>query len=99
MKKPIMIFFIFLLAIMSCKKEKHLMNEGKITGSDPRECICCGGYFIDINKSTYRFYELPENSGIDLKNAKFPICVELDWKKVEPGCIGDEIIIEEIEKR
>ena len=84
---------------MSCKKEKHLMNEGKITGSDPRECMCCGGYYIDINKSTYRFYELPENCGIDLRNAKFPICVELDWKKVDPGCLGDEIIIKEIVKR
>ena len=93
-----MIFCLFLLALMACKKEKHFMNEGKITGYDYRKCSCCGGYYIDINSNTYRFYVLPENSNFDLTNATFPINVELDWKKVEPGCLGDEIILEDIKK-
>ena len=97
MKKVIMILSMFLLALMACKKEKHFMNEGKITGYDMRMCMCCGGYYIDINSNTYRFYDLPENSGIDLTNATLPIYVELDWKKVEPGCLGDEIIVEGLE--
>jgi hypothetical protein len=73
-------------------------STGKITGSDMRKCVCCGGWFIDFNDSTYRFYELPDNSDINLENAVFPIVVKLNWSVVNQPCLGDEIAISSIKK-
>ena len=75
------------------------MSEGKITGLNPRECMCCGGWNIEINNSTFRFYNLPENSNIDLLHESMPLYVELVWKKDKNGCLGDEILIDYIKKR
>lgn len=66
---------------------------------DDRECVCCGGYYIVIDDSTYRFYEVPENSNLDLQNAKFPLYVRLDWNEDPNACLGDEIIVTRIEKQ
>lgn len=75
------------------------MDQGTITGGDYRKCMCCGGWFIKIKNDRYRFYQLPEKSGIDLKEEKFPLEVQLNWEKDTAACLGDEIIILEIEKR
>ncbi|MCX6233694.1 MAG: hypothetical protein NT175_03075 [Bacteroidetes bacterium] len=96
MKKLIIICCILLLTLIACKKDNHLMYEGKITGFDASKCMCCGGWFIEINNTTFRFYNLPENSNLDLWNEPLPIYVEVVWKKDEKGCLGDEIIIEYI---
>ena len=77
------IFFSgILLAVIlfSCDKEdENFQSSGLITGPDIRECICCGGYFIEIEDSTYNFDSLPESSGIDLSSETFPVAVKLDW--------------------
>ncbi|MFC2131888.1 hypothetical protein ACFLSQ_10680 [Bacteroidota bacterium] len=103
----IIIFFvcISLLIILSCSSDDNTTNDsqynsdGIITGLDMRECACCGGWFIDIADSTYRFYEIPEGSNIDLFNATLPMNVYLDWHKSENPCLGDEIIVERISKK
>jgi hypothetical protein len=99
MKKLLVICSIILLTVMACKKEKTVLWEGKITGSDFRKCICCGGWWIEINTSTYRFYHLPENSNIDLLHDTLPIYVKVRWQKDKNACIGDEIIIDYITKK
>jgi hypothetical protein len=75
----------FLALNFSCKKadpgNNDAMSEGIITGPDLRYCMNCGGYFITIDGSKYRFYELPKGSDIDLNNAKYPINVDLRWTK------------------
>jgi hypothetical protein len=92
--------FTFLLVIASCSMgEDEFRSNGTITGYDTRECVCCGGYFIDIDKATYRFFDLPRNSNIDLDSATFPIYVKLDWAIDPNACLGDEIIVSRIEKR
>ena len=75
------------------------MHEGKITGCDFRECMCCGGWYIEINNNTYRFNNLPVNSNIDLQHEPFPIHVEVIWEKDVHGCLGDEILIDYIKKK
>jgi hypothetical protein len=75
------------------------MNNGAITGPDVRECSCCGGYFIEIENITYRFFELPANSEIDLINARFPVYVRLDWQNDPNACLGDEIFVMRIERK
>ena len=67
------------------------MSKGTITGIDFRECVCCCGYFIDINDSTYRFFTIPTRSDVSLENPVFPIYVELDWTIADSVCLGDEI--------
>lgn len=100
MKKLIFAVMLLAIAIVSCTEEENeYLSDGTITGADARECICCGGYFIDINDSTYRFYELPEPNDIDLINAVFPIFVKLDWAKADFVCLGDEIKIFRIKLR
>lgn len=89
-----------LIFFFSCSDEidKNFKNSGIITGQDFRRCMCCGGWFIDINSETYRFYDLPDNSDLDLYSEEFPVQVNLDWTSDQNGCLGDEILIERIEK-
>jgi len=94
------LILIFLITIASCSTEDDLFRStGKITGIDVRECACCGGYFIEIENVVYRFYNLPDNSKLNLENPNFPIYVKLDWTNDANACLGDEIIVSRIEKR
>ena len=63
-------FFSILLAVFfSCEKEEeNYQSTAVITGPDVGYCICCGGYFIEIEDSTYHFDNLPDTSEIDLPN-------------------------------
>jgi hypothetical protein len=99
MNKLYLIVFFFLLFISACNKETDEMDEGRITGPDLRECACCGGWFIEISDSTYRFYDLPPNSDLNLEKESFPIDVELIWKIDKDACMGDEILVEFIRKK
>ena len=88
------------LSISSCSlEEDEFRSNGTITGYDVRECSCCGGFYIEIDNATYRFYDLPKNSKLNLENPTFPIYVKLDWTKDADACLGDEIIVSRIEKR
>ena len=97
--KSIFWLFLLVIALNSCKDENGPTSNGLITGPDSRECVCCGGYFIEINKTTYRFNneELPDGSiNFDLIDAKFPIKVRVQWHLKEESCLGDEILITKI---
>lgn len=95
---PFVFLFFFSLSIDSCKDEVVWMDQGELLGYDFRLCPCCGGYFIDINGETFRFYEFPESSDFEISpDATFPIPVNINWHVAENTCLGDEIIIDEIE--
>ena len=101
MKKIITVtLLIIALSIVSCSLGgDDSMSDGTITGYDTRECACCGGFFIEIDNVTYRFFNIPANSELNLDNPTFPIYVKLDWTKDANACLGDEIIVSRIEKR
>ncbi len=90
MKKGIFLTLILTLLI-ACNREDTFMDTGTITGQDPRDCMCCGGWFIEIRDTMYRFDQLPPNNVIDLSTITYPMKVKLDWKKKEIPCLGDEI--------
>ena len=93
MKKAIMILLILIPLLVACEDENE-MDNAIITGIDARECSCCGGFFIDIRDSTFRFQSLPPGSSLDLyNNPKFPIYVKVDWKMRDTLCLGDEITV------
>lgn len=90
--------------ISGCDTENHCDNdycseEGVITGADPRDCICCGGWFIKIGEKTWRVWSLPESFIQDLENREYPVPVYLEWSPSENPCLGDEITVECIRKR
>ena len=100
MKRLLFVGMILLMCISSCTEDTNeFMSDGTITGIDFRECFCCGGYFIEINDSTYRFYKLPSGSDVPLENPVFPIYVKLDWAKADTVCLGDEIKVLNIKLR
>lgn len=100
MKKRYLLLILLFALTFSCTDENDTMNEGIITGIDVRECSCCGGFFVEIKDSTYRFYSLPTGSNINLtNNPGFPIYVNLNWKMRDTLCLGDEIIVLKIEPR
>lgn len=98
------IVLLALLMNISCKDnstdiEIHYKSNGVITGYDFRECMCCGGMFIEINDSTYRFWEFPKESNINQNNIEFPLNVSLDWSKKDSACMPDLIDVIRIRKR
>lgn len=73
--------------ILSCKKEDAYKSNGVIYGSDPRMCVCCGGWLIKIDSSNYQFSDIPENSNFKLDyTASLPIYVKLDWQIINSSC-------------
>lgn len=98
--KKILYIIILLIGCLNCSmQEDEYESEGMITGVDDRECGCCGGYFIEIIDSTYRFETVPPGSNLKLENPNFPIQVKLDWHEDPNACLGDEIIVERIERK
>lgn len=98
MKYIIIICFTILITAHSCQKDDY-ESEGLITGADPRDCVCCGGWFIEIDLQVYRFYEIPPGSDLDLTKESFPVKVRLDWQKDPDACLGDEILVSRIKKK
>ena len=90
---------ISLLTLSGCsKREIEYQSVGTITGPDLRSCLCCGGWFIEIEDNTYRFEDIPNVNDLDLKSETFPLNVKLNYSLVGCGCLGDEIEIGNIVK-
>ena len=75
------------------------MDQGTITGYDYRKCMCCGGWFVEIGDSTWRFDQIPEGCTINFDEAIFPMEVYLNWLIKDPLCLGDEIVVSRLEKK
>ena len=94
---------LFLIAVVSCKREAPFMNDAIITGADQRYCICCGGLMINFNGETRPYtgdFKLISN-GADLgitEKDTFPIYVEVDWKNDDQHACA-HIIITRIARR
>jgi hypothetical protein len=77
---------IILISVISagfilCHREHdEFRSVGIILGPDIRDCVCCGGWYIEIDTTEYEFDTLPENSPIDLEKETFPLRVKLDWQ-------------------
>lgn len=85
------IVFISIISFSCRDDENPFQSTGMITGPDLALCACCGGYFIEIDNTAYRFDDLPASSNIDLSNTVFPISVNLDWQN-ERNCGGFQYI-------
>ncbi len=97
--KRLLILSVILFSLAGCKKEPCYQSKGIITGFDYRKCMCCGGWFIEIEDSTWRFDQVPEGSTVNLDSVDFPFKVYLDWKEKDPKCLGDEIVVTRMVQR
>jgi hypothetical protein len=87
MKRKLLTTLLFVSLFVGCEKAKY-ENTGTITGADLRKCMCCGGYFVDINDTQYQFEksELPDN--FTFEDSQLPLVVELNWELKTDGCSG-----------
>lgn len=90
-------FLLLTILTTGCKQEPCYEDTGTIIGQDYRKCMCCGGWFIEINQDTLRFDQLPDSTNVNLTDAVYPIEVYLDWQHKDPKCLGDEIIVTRME--
>ena len=98
MRKSVKLYApLFILSMMFwafCSKENStFQSKGIITGPDYRKCACfgekcgcCGHYVIEIDKMGHIFAELLKGPGFDLKTAKFPVNISLDWRIDPDSC-------------
>lgn len=99
------LFCIFTLPVLeACHQDDdcepgYCSEEGVIVDIDPRDCICCGGWFIKIGEETLRAWTLPEEFTQSLDPNEFPLPVYLEWSPKEEPCLGDEIEVECIRRR
>lgn len=80
----LLIIFTIIGFITSCEdnatlEEVEYESTGTIMGYDLTLCACCGGWIlmIDNDPNTYRFEELPEDSGLELD--RNPLSVQFNW--------------------
>lgn len=97
--KILLISLVTIIIACSSSTENECPDEARVLGGDYRECMCCGGWFIEIQSDTFRFQTLPEGSDIELDQNKMPIDVYVEWEKVEEPCLGDEIKLLKISLR
>lgn len=89
---------LLLVALFSaCREDQCYQDSGTIIGPDYRKCMCCGGWFIRIDKDTLRFHQVPEGSNVNLTDEKYPVNVYLDWHYPDPQCMRDEIVVTRME--
>ena len=85
MNTKLLILLISILLTVSCEKDKY-ENTGTITGQDLTMCACCGGYFIDINGTQYRFDKSTLPADFNFEDNQLPLSVELDWDSKTDAC-------------
>ncbi|MEM8896708.1 MAG: hypothetical protein AAGC85_01325 [Bacteroidota bacterium] len=75
--------------------------EASITGPDFRRCACCGGWFIEIADSTYRFQKFPDCSETEglANDVKYPLHVTVEFRVDPNPCLGDEIFLDKLVRR
>ncbi|MDN5213372.1 hypothetical protein QQ020_14980 [Fulvivirgaceae bacterium BMA12] len=93
------LFVIILFASISCSEDEvpDPVDEATVIGQDLSLCMCCGGWFIDIDGERLRFDEVPAGN-IDLSKETLPLKVRVKWQQDPDQCFGNEILIQKMEK-
>ncbi|MDX1941752.1 MAG: hypothetical protein SFU99_14425 [Saprospiraceae bacterium] len=100
MKTLLLAFTVILLTFSCHDAERDFRSEGLITGPDARLCVCCGGWFIQIEGEPYRAYLSAEQfRTLNIDLSELPLPVRLDWELQSQPCLGDEIIVTRIERQ
>jgi hypothetical protein len=87
MKHKFYFLLLLILLFWGCEKTNY-ESTGTITGADLAMCACCGGYFIDIEGTNYRFEKSELPAGFTFNDEQMPFRVELDWEVKTETCTG-----------
>lgn len=93
------LILLLIIGLLSCKKanpvtvSEYTNSDGYIIGGDPRDCACCGGWFVDINSDTMEIFNKTDTIGLMVQDKKLPVKVNLDWKKKTDGCLPWKTVI------
>lgn len=106
MKKYSIILFCCLavVVLMQCKKDHEIcpdgLQEATLIGLDLRECVCCGGWIVDLGQDTVRTFSLPDDFDID-PFPEFPVEVCLSYGPELETCKDFErlIVVDQIVRR
>lgn len=80
---------ILLAFLFSCSSPDIIDSwpvRAEIIGQDMRECACCSGWLIKIDTNYYNFEKLPANANFNLDSEKYPLPVQILYKKRTTGC-------------
>lgn len=89
MKKLFSIPLFFLLLFAACNDNddsEYTLSNGLVIGADMRLCMCCGGWWIEINKDTLRLMNAPSEFNEQMIEMEMPVPVALEWKPMTDGC-------------
>ena len=94
MKKILFIIAVsmLLLACESSTKSEYTNSDGVIIGFDARKCMCCGGWFVEMDHDTMRTWIMPAEFDNLLREKELPVEVNFDWKNYNGSCGGDDLI-------
>ena len=82
----VVLIVAFLFFGASCREEEMTSGDALLIGIDYRKCATpfCGGWFIEIDGDTLRFFERPKETDIDLNaETEFPIPVKIKWMRYQ----------------
>ena len=91
MKNYIKILFIALPALLvACEDNDKTFSFGQIVGYDATLCACCGGYVIEIEGKTYRFFDddIKGSNPFHTMDITYPFHVWLEWSVQGGQCPG-----------
>jgi len=80
---------VLLIGLSACIHEDPEHKTGWAVGYDPRECMCCGGLFVEYNSDTLLFPEIPAEIVEWESQYGFPLYIEFDYYKMEETCSFD----------
>lgn len=87
MRTKIIFLLFFSLLLLSCEKTRY-ENTGTITGPDMAMCACCGGYFMVIDGTKYRFDKSELPAGFTFNDEQLPLRVKLSFEAKTVSCTG-----------
>ncbi len=86
-KYVLLVLFLCLTACTDTNNNNDSdLKSAIITGPDYRKCMCCGGWFIEIDNVQYNISTIPDDSQINLEKETFPLAVLVSFNKRTTGC-------------
>ena len=82
---PCIIIGVIIL-LYGCKKDNEVHKTGTAIGYDMRDCVCCGGLFVDYQSDTLLFPEIPAKIVTWEQSYGFPLLISFDFEKLESSC-------------
>jgi hypothetical protein len=90
MKNLLKVLLIVIPALLlACDgNDNNQFSHGKIVGYDLTLCACCGGYVIEIDGETYRFFDedIQGTNPLDAWTMNYPVYVLIEWSPKTGAC-------------